>query len=148
MVTKGSCATMSKSNGRGWRYQCLSCGYQVGLDAAYPKECPGCHAPGWWGHLTPAISQNGVKNNYSYFPVVFNGYKLSRNEAYETLKKQNIFARKYFYPITNSYKCYQDKFNSKETPVAKYISERVLTLPLYADLSLDDVDRICKIILG
>jgi len=93
-------------------------------------------------------SQNGVKNNYSYFPVVFNGYKLSRNEAYETLKKQNIFARKYFYPITNSYKCYQDKFNSKETPVAKYISERVLTLPFYADLSLDDVDRICKIILG
>lgn len=93
-------------------------------------------------------SQNGVKNNYSYFPVVFNGYKLSRNEAYETLKKQNIFARKYYYPITNSYKCYQDKFNSKETPVAKYISERVLTLPLYADLSLDDVDRICKIILG
>ena len=50
--------------GSGWRYRCLSCGHKVGLDVAYPKECPGCHAGGWWGHLvTPEISQNGVKKD-------------------------------------------------------------------------------------
>lgn len=92
-------------------------------------------------------SQKGVKNNYTYFPVVFDGYKLSRDEVYQALKEQNIFARKYFYPLTNSLECYKFRFNSKKTPIAKHISKRVLTLPLYADLELKDVNRICNIIL-
>ncbi|MED3781059.1 DegT/DnrJ/EryC1/StrS family aminotransferase [Heyndrickxia sporothermodurans] len=87
-----------------------------------------------------------VKSNYSYFPVVFDGYRASRDEIYEILKEHNIFARKYFYPLTNSFKCYQDKFNIEDTPIAKYVAERVLTLPLYADLELEQVDRICEII--
>ena len=57
---------MSKTNGKGWRYQCKSCGYQVGIEVAFPKECPRCHAPGWWGHLvTPDNSHNGVKKDGS-----------------------------------------------------------------------------------
>lgn len=92
--------------------------------------------------------QKGVKSNYAYFPVVFDGYKLNRDGVFEALKKENIFARKYFYPLTNSFECYKGRFNSDETPVAKYIAERILTLPLYADLSLEDVDRICNIILN
>lgn len=88
--------------------------------------------------------QNGVKSNYSYFPVLFE--KISRDEVYEVLKENNIFARKYFYPLTNNFECYKDRFHTKETPIAKYISERILTLPLYADLSIDDVDRICIIL--
>lgn len=47
---------MSETNGSGWRYQCKTCNCQVGIDTAFPKECPGCHAPGWWGHLvTPSV---------------------------------------------------------------------------------------------
>jgi dTDP-4-amino-4,6-dideoxygalactose transaminase len=92
--------------------------------------------------------QSGVKSNYAYFPVVFDNYKRIRDEVYEELKEQNIIARKYFYPLTNSFACYKDKFNPDDTPVAKYIAERVLTLPLYADLEQEDVDRICKIIKG
>lgn len=92
--------------------------------------------------------QDGVKSNYAYFPVVFDGYKMNRDEVLEELKKENIIARKYFYPLTNSFECYKGRFNPDETPVAKYISERVITLPLYADLSLEDVDRICDIILN
>jgi len=92
--------------------------------------------------------QHGVKSNYAYFPVVFDGYKMTRDEVFEGLKEQNINARKYFYPLTNSLECYKDRFNPDKTPVAKYIAERVLTLPLYADLRLADVDRICNIILG
>lgn len=90
--------------------------------------------------------QAGVKSNYAYFPVVFDGYKKSRDKIFEELKIQNIFARKYFYPLTSSFNCYNDKYNVEDTPVAKHISERVLTLPLYADLDLNDVDRICEII--
>jgi dTDP-4-amino-4,6-dideoxygalactose transaminase len=92
--------------------------------------------------------QDGVKSNYAYFPVVFDGYKMNRDEVFEKLKAENIFARKYFYPLTNSFACYQGRFDVEKTPVAKYIADRVLTLPLYADLALDDVDRICDIILS
>ena len=91
--------------------------------------------------------QVGVKSNYAYFPVVFDGYKSNRDEIFEKLKAENIHARKYFYPLTNSFECYRGRFDVNETPVAKYIAERVLTLPLYADLDLCDVDRICDTIL-
>ncbi|KOS69377.1 aminotransferase [Lysinibacillus contaminans] len=91
-------------------------------------------------------AQNGVKSNYAYFPVVFDGFQLSRDEVHAALKNENIFSRKYFYPLTNSLECYQERFSPDETPVAKYIAERVLTLPLYADLKLEEIDRICGII--
>lgn len=91
--------------------------------------------------------QQGIKSNYAYFPVVFDGYKLTIDEVFEKLKKENIFARKYFYPLTSQFKCYRGRFDSNKTPVAKYISERVLCLPLYADLVLEDIDMICNIIL-
>jgi dTDP-4-amino-4,6-dideoxygalactose transaminase len=90
--------------------------------------------------------KKSVKSNYSYFPIVFDGYRKSRDEVYESLKKKNIIARKYFYPLTNDFECYKARYSSDDTPVAKYISERVITLPLYADLPLEDVDRICDII--
>ena len=95
-------------------------------------------------------TQDGVKPNYAYFPVVFDGYKYTRDEVYEKLKAENIVARKYFYPLINSFDCYKDYdfYGSEKTPVAKYISDRVLTLPMYADLSMEDVDRICEIIIN
>lgn len=92
--------------------------------------------------------QEGVKSNYAYYPVVFDGYRLSRDEVVELLKNENIYARKYFYPLTSEFECYKGKFDCGQTSIAKYMSDRVLTLPLYADLSLEDVDRICDIILG
>lgn len=92
--------------------------------------------------------QENVQSNYAYFPVVFDGYKYTRDEICEKLKEHDIVARKYFYPITNAFDCYKDKHDAKaETPVAYDISFKVVTLPLYADLSLDDVDKICDIIL-
>ena len=86
----------------------------------------------------------------SPFPVVFDGYKYTRNEVFEKLAEQGIGARKYFYPLTNSFECYRNypTAGTEKTPVAQHIALRVLTLPLYADLSLEDVDRICDVILG
>ena len=92
--------------------------------------------------------QKDVEPNYAYFPVVFDGYSVTRDEVYDALEKQDIIARKYFYPITNSFECYADlpTAGKDKTPVAAYLADRVLTLPLYADLALEDVDRICRII--
>lgn len=94
-----------------------------------------------------SIIQEGVKSNYAYFPVVFDNYKYTRDEIFEKLGEENIIARKYFYPLINDFECYRDKYSSNETPVAKHIADRVLCLPLYADLELKVVDRICDIIL-
>lgn len=92
------------------------------------------------------INEN-IQSNYAYFPVVFDGYKLNRDEICEKLSQNNITARKYFYPITNSFDCYQGRFDAGQTPVALDISKKVVTLPLYADLKIEDIDKICDIIL-
>lgn len=94
--------------------------------------------------------QKDVQPNYSYFPVVFDEkvFDSSRNEVFLKLQQEGIVARKYFYPLTNTFECFHGEFNPEETQVALHISKRVLTLPLYADLPLADVDRICSIILG
>lgn len=93
--------------------------------------------------------QAGVTPNYAYFPVVFDSYKYTRDEVFARLKEHNVIARKYFYPLTNSFTCYASLPTAGEdkTPVAKRIAERVLTLPLFADLTVENVDRICDIIL-
>lgn len=92
--------------------------------------------------------QEGVKSNYAYFPVVFDEkvFGLSRNEVMEKLSENGIGARKYFYPLTSVSPAFNGKYDASDTPVALHISKRVLTLPLYADLSMEDVDRICTII--
>lgn len=93
--------------------------------------------------------QANVESNYAYFPVIFDGYKYTRNEVFEMLAEDGIGARKYFYPLTNSFECYRNypTAGTEKTPIAQHMALRVLTLPLYADLSLEDVDRICDIIL-
>ncbi|MGX9134415.1 DegT/DnrJ/EryC1/StrS family aminotransferase [Rummeliibacillus sp. JY-2-4R] len=92
------------------------------------------------------LPQLGVKSNYAYFPIVFEKHKHTRDEVYEILKEHNIFVRKYFYPLTNSFDSFDGRYNPNDTPVANYVAERVLTLPLYASLTLDEVNRICLII--
>ena len=94
--------------------------------------------------------QEGVESNYAYFPVVINPDQsgFTREEVFDRLAAQGIGARKYFYPLTNTFAAYQGMFDVGETPVALQISKRVLTLPLYADLSFEDVDRICKLVRG
>lgn len=91
--------------------------------------------------------QPQVKRNYAYMPVVFDGFKKSRDEAAQQLAEREIYPRKYFYPCINAYPCYRDRFDPEATPVAKRISHGMLTLPMYADLPLETVDEICEIIL-
>ena len=66
----------------------------------------------------------------------------------DKLADNGIGARKYFYPLTNTFAAFHGQYNVLETPVALHISKRVLTLPMYADLTMEDVDHICEIILS
>lgn len=94
--------------------------------------------------------QEEVVPNYAYFPVVFDKEILGfgRDEVCETLKAHNVFSRKYFYPLITDFECYRDQYDSSLTPIAKKMADSVLTLPMYADLSVETVDYICDIILG
>lgn len=85
--------------------------------------------------------QSEVKSNYAYFPVVFEEKQFgsSRAEVCDKLTGQGIITRKYFYPLTNTFSAFHGQYNAMETPVALHISKRVLTLPLYPDLSTEDI---------
>ena len=91
--------------------------------------------------------QNGVTQNYAYYPIFFDGYKYNRDEIQQKLKEEMILARKYFYPIIPELSCYKGKYGDLDLPIARHAAETVLALPMYADLSEDDVNRICDIIL-
>lgn len=89
----------------------------------------------------------GIKANYAYMPVVFeDDCGTTRDEVFAKLREHSIFSRKYFFPLVSDYACYQGRFDSSKTPVAKHVADRVLTLPMAADLALEDVDRICDIV--
>lgn len=94
--------------------------------------------------------QEDVKTNYAYAPVYFSKEEFgkSRDEVYELLKEHEVYARKYFYPAVNDMTCYKNQYSKYETPIAKEASLNILALPLYEDLELEDVDRICDLILS
>ena len=100
--------------------------------------------------ITLCPEQEGVKSNYAYFPVVFDGFRYTRDEVFARLKEHDVIARKYFYPLTSDFECYVDMpgGGGERTPVAKHIASCVLTPPLYAGLTEEEVDLICDVILG
>lgn len=90
-------------------------------------------------------SQENVRRNNAYMPIFLNTrFGIDRDTLVEKLKECNIFVRKYFYPIVTAYDCYKNQYDVNETPIALDISNRVLTLPLYPDLTIEDVERICN----
>ena len=94
--------------------------------------------------------QENVTPNYAYFPVVFHEREFgsTRNEVFDALQRADIYSRKYFYPLTNTFDCFHGKYDVEKTPVARYLAKRVLTLPLYAELEIEMVDRICDVIFS
>ena len=94
--------------------------------------------------------QKHVESNYAYFPILFDNFGSSRDEVFDALIDNGITARKYFYPLTNAIEAYADlpTAGAYKTPVAERVADSILTLPLYSDLSLNDVDRICSIIIS
>lgn len=88
-----------------------------------------------------------VKRNYAYMPCQFNSKK-ARDNAMKLLEANNIFPRKYFYPLTSDAHCYKNRkdIDRGSTPMARKVAASVLTLPIYPELELSKVDEICNII--
>ena len=92
----------------------------------------------------------GVKHNYAYFPVLIDEktYGISRDGLYDRLKENNIYGRRYFYPLISSFPPYKELESAirKNLPVAHDIASRVLCLPIYPELELSIVEHIAEII--
>ena len=91
-----------------------------------------------------------VKHCYSYFPILIDKDKFgkTRDELYEKLKEKNIFGRRYFYPLISQFPTYKglDSAQPGKLPVAEKITEQVICLPIYSNLSFGDVEKVCKCI--
>lgn len=92
----------------------------------------------------------GVRHNYSYFPIFITEkeYGMSRDALYAKLKENNILGRRYFYPLISNFPVYRglESARPENLPVATNLAEQVLCLPMYADLSDDDVARVLGVI--
>ncbi len=97
-----------------------------------------------WGKLIkPTITQmNGY--NYAYYPVIFDSEEVLLKVKNELNRKQ-IFPRRYFFPSLNSIE-YIKEFDEQEMPIAEDISRRILCLPLYHDLKMEEIKLISEIL--
>ena len=91
---------------------------------------------------------DGLKRNYAYYPVVIKDeFDKSRDDIVAKLHKHAISARKYFYPLTSAFSCYKDMPTINTTPIAEDISRRILCLPLYSDMTCENVCAVCDVLL-
>ena len=80
--------------------------------------------------------------NKAYIPVLFND-SATRERVYSTLREEcNVFSRRYFYPLLTDFSPYA--YAKGSCPVAEDIASRVLALPTYYGLPLEDVNAIAQ----
>ena len=113
------------------------------IDATYRdhlKDVPGIKFP-------PPLPDD-VAYNYIYQPVEImeEDFGMTRDALHEALKEYNIYTRRYFYPLLCDYPCYRSVAVRDPLNSARKITDRILTLPIYPGLSIEDVERICVII--
>lgn len=88
-------------------------------------------------------------NNYAYFPIYIDSdYGKTRNELYDYLNNNNIYCRKYFYPITADAACFKNKYKKLNLETARKISERILVLPMYDTLNKEIISEIVEKLKG
>jgi len=91
-----------------------------------------------------------VHHNYGYFPIFVdvNEFGSNRDELYYSLIDNNIFARRYFYPLISQFQPYKglESSKSENLPVAEKVTEQVICLPIYADLEYSDIQKIIDVI--
>jgi len=85
---------------------------------------------------------DNIEQSYQYFPIRIRDR--SRDEVNEHLKKHNVYPRKYFYPLCSDFAHF--KYLNSNLPNSKKVSEEILCLPYYGDLTKDDVEKICSIL--
>lgn len=89
----------------------------------------------------PNFAQSQVTYNYGYFPVRFPEQGL-RDKVFEELRKKEIYARKYFYPLTSDAACFKNRYKNLPLVNAHEASNNILVLPLYPELEYDEIEKI------
>lgn len=101
------------------------------------------------GITLPQLSSDTV-NNYSYFPLLVGGeYPILRDELYSRLKEQDVYCRRYFYPLISSMQMYHGFASSDEVNLKKAtrIADQVLCLPIYPGLTESEQQRVIDVIM-
>ena len=100
--------------------------------------------------VRPLPPYPGLEYNYPYFPVFVDEekYGRSRDALYEMLKQNNIYGRRYFYPLISHFPPYRGLSSAEPRllPTAEKITRQVICLPIYPDLPLVEVDQIVSCI--
>lgn len=87
--------------------------------------------------------------NYAYFPIlVREEYGMSRDGLFDALRMRGIHARKYFYPLTCDQVCFGDRYRDADLSIARKMASEILVLPLYAELTTDNMNQIISVIRG
>lgn len=92
----------------------------------------------------------GITSNYSYFPILIDQqkYGITRDELYEKLKENNIYTRRYFYPLISEFQPYRNlpSANAENLPIASKAASEVLCLPIFVELENEQVEQIVSLI--
>lgn len=93
----------------------------------------------------------GVRHNYSYFPIFIDdeNYGMKRDELYEKMKENNVFGRRYFYPLISTFSTYRglESASPKNLPNAHKMADSVICLPLHHELGEEDINRVIDLIV-
>lgn len=94
---------------------------------------------------------DGVRYNYSYFPIFIHAgeYGMTRDELYFKMKEDDTLGRRYFYPLISTFSTYRglESAGADRLPVATRTADEVICLPLHHELSEEDVERILRLIV-
>lgn len=95
------------------------------------------------------VKLDNGRNNYSYFPIFIDQkYNLSRDDLYQKLKDNQIYVRRYWYPLITDFSMYEKNKNSSEKNLINSvkIAESVICLPIYPELTEKEINRIVDVI--
>lgn len=93
----------------------------------------------------------GVKHNYSYFPIFVDEarFGMSRDALYAKMKTYDVLGRRYFYPLISTFTTYRGlpSADPSNLPIATRLADQVICLPIYAGLSDEDVKNVINSIV-
>ena len=96
--------------------------------------------------ITFMEDMQGVRHNYSYFPIFIDEqkYGITRDELYFKMKEQNVLGRRYFYPLISEFSTYRGlpSATKENLPNAHKMANSVICLPMHHDLSEEDIERV------
>lgn len=92
-----------------------------------------------WTKLVKPKLRKGTKYNYSYYPVIFKN-KENLLSARDRLNAEAVYPRRYFYPTLNNLPYVEKQF----CKVSEDISERVMCLPLFSELTDIEIQLIAN----